>query len=83
MFHEVAGSVGRPPLRWAGFEPRLDDSVRQLFGIPPESPLESEFPYRLDGLFTLSGKWNWHRPEGTCDCAGNAGTRTSGDHLLP
>jgi hypothetical protein len=51
MFHEVAGPVGRPPLRWAGFGPDLDDSVRQLFGMPPECPLRSEFPYRLDGIF--------------------------------
>ena len=48
MFHEVAGPVGRSPLRWAGFEPRLDDSVRQLFGMPPECPLESGFPNWLD-----------------------------------
>ena len=41
MFHEFAGPVGRLSLRWAGFEPRLDDSVRQLFGMQPESSPES------------------------------------------
>ena len=58
MFHEVAGSVGTPPLRWAGFGPDLDESAPLVLGIPPESPLESDSPYRLNVLFNLSGKWN-------------------------
>jgi len=58
MFHEVAGPVGRPPLRWAGFGPDLDESAPLVLGIPPESSPESGFPNRLDELFTWSGKWN-------------------------
>ena len=57
MFHEVAGPVGRPPLRWAGSGPDLDESAPLVLGIPSESSLESEFPYWLDGIFNLSGKW--------------------------
>jgi hypothetical protein len=57
MFHEFAGPVGTPPLRWAGFGPDFDASAPLVLGMPPESPLESEFPYWLDGIFNLSGKW--------------------------
>jgi hypothetical protein len=49
MFHEFAGPLGRLSLRWAGFGSDLDDPVRQLLGVPPESPLESlHFVWKIE-----------------------------------
>jgi hypothetical protein len=61
MFHEVAGPVERLSLRWAGFGPDHDDSVRQLLGIPPESPLESlHFVWKIEfEIEFLLDHFNW------------------------